>query len=308
MKRFMKHPYLTMVLLVGGMFACGKKVPSDVIQPKAMENLLYDYHLATTLGNNLTGSETQKRKSYYDYVFQKHRVTEAEFDSSMVWYSRHTEELSLIYENLQKRYETAEQVARMQVDRQSGQISVSQSGDTVDIWRDRSIYWLTNSPLTNKVVFNLKADTTFRPKDVLVLEADFNFMPVKNRGKVSMGLNLAYKNDSVQGLTRQVSSGRQTLFFRPDSAYEFKVITGFIYYEPIIPEQKGHVLVNDIHLYRYHTPETAGSLPVSAPDSLKKVPDPADTAKVDTTSRLPRRMKDIRPVSALGKELQPVTQ
>ena len=181
MKRLMKYPYLTLVLLAGGMFACGKKIPSDIIQPEAMENLLYDYHLASTLGNNLSGSETQKRKAYYDYVFQKHQVTEAEFDSSMVWYTRHTEELSQIYENLQKRYEAAEKLARKQVDRQSGQISVSQSGDTVDIWRDRSIYWLTNSPLTNKAVFNFKADTTFRPKDILVLEADFNFIKMPER-------------------------------------------------------------------------------------------------------------------------------
>ena len=91
MKRLMKYPYLTLVLLAGGMFACGKKIPSDIIQPEAMENLLYDYHLASTLGNNLSGSETKKRKAYYDYVFQKHQVTEAEFDSSMVWYTRHTE-------------------------------------------------------------------------------------------------------------------------------------------------------------------------------------------------------------------------
>ena len=49
MKRLMKYPYLTLVLLAGGMFACGKKIPSDIIQPEAMENLLYDYHLASTL-------------------------------------------------------------------------------------------------------------------------------------------------------------------------------------------------------------------------------------------------------------------
>lgn len=291
MKCFMKYQYLTLALLAGGMFACGKKIPEDIIQPVAMENLLYDYHLAGTLGNDLVGSETEKRKAYYDYVFQKHHVTEAEFDSSMVWYTRHTEELSLIYENLQKRFEAAELATRRQVDRQSGQISVSMSGDTVDIWRDRSIYLLTNSPLTNKLTFNLKADTTFRPNDVLRLEANFHSLPLRNGGKAVMGLNVTFQNDSVQGLTRIVSSGQRSLNFQPDSAFEFKEITGFIYYEPKKLEEKEYMLVSDIHLYRYHVKETA-ELATVATDSLK-----TDTLSADSTSRQLKRVKNLQPVS-----------
>lgn len=294
----MKQPYWVIPLLVGGMFACGKKIPGDIIQPEAMENLLYDYHLASTLGNNLSGSEYEKRRAYYEYVFQKHQVTEAEFDSSMVWYTRHTQELSQIYENLQKRYEAIELATRKQVDRQSGQISVSMSGDTVDIWRDRPIYWLTGSPLTNKVVFNLKADTTFRPNDVLMLEADFSYLPAKSTGKAVMGLNVAFRNDSIQGLVKEAASGRQTLYFRPDSAFEFKEITGFIYYEPVETEQKGHLLVSDIHLYRYHVKETAE--PVVSADSLKadSLQVKADTVSVaDSVSGRLKREKDLRPLT-----------
>lgn len=300
MKRCMKYSYLTIVLLAAGMFACGKKVPSDIIQPDAMENLLYDYHLANTLGNDLSGSDAKKREAFYEYVFQKHHVTQAEFDSSMVWYTRHTEELSLIYENLQKRFEAAELAVRNQVDRQSGQISVSMTGDTVDIWRDRSIYWLTTSPLTNKIVFNLKADTTFRAKDMLALQADFTFMPAKNAGKAVMGVNMTFKNDSIQGLTRMVSAGNQVLYLRPDSAFEFKEITGFIYYEPEQSGQQGHVLVSDIHLYRYHIKENNDSIAVSVTDSLKKDSVKIDTLQTDTVSRQLKRIngeKGLKPVS-----------
>lgn len=299
-RHIMKHPYLAMILLAGGLFACGKKVPGDVIQPEAMENLLYDYHLASTIGNNQSGTDAQKREAYYEYVFKKHQVTEAEFDSSMVWYTRHTEELSRIYENLQKRYESAELAVRKQVDRQSGQISVSMSGDTVDIWRDRSIYWLTSSPLTNKIVFNLKADTTFRPKDVLVLQANFSFLPVKNRGKAVMGLNLSFKNDSVQGLTRMVTPGTQRLYFQPDSAFEFKEITGFIYYESGQTD-KTHVLVSDIHLHRYHVKETVtDSLTFSSADTIR-----VDSARTDTISR---RLKRIKELPSQERGLKPVAR
>ena len=91
------------MLLLLGLAGCGKEIPSDIIQPSEMESLLYDYHLATTMGNDLPYGETYKKEAYLDYVFDKHHVTEAEFDSSMVWYTRHTYHMVTIYENVQKR-------------------------------------------------------------------------------------------------------------------------------------------------------------------------------------------------------------
>lgn len=147
------------MLVLCGMWSCGKKVPEEIIQPQAMENLLYDYHLATTMSADLPYDENYKKQAYLAYVFQKHGVTEAEFDSSMVWYSRHSDEMNTIYQNLQKRMETTAELLKKQTVRSSGEVAVSLSGDTVDLWQDRTIYWLTSSTLTNKLTFDLKTDT-----------------------------------------------------------------------------------------------------------------------------------------------------
>ena len=60
------------ILLIGvsmlalcGMWSCGKKVPEEIIQPQAMENLLYDYHLATTRRDEYDLSESAE--AYGDY-------------------------------------------------------------------------------------------------------------------------------------------------------------------------------------------------------------------------------------------------
>ena len=37
--------WLWVAALLAGMASCGKKIPDDIIQPDAMESLLYDYHL-----------------------------------------------------------------------------------------------------------------------------------------------------------------------------------------------------------------------------------------------------------------------
>ena len=50
------------MLLLLGLAGCGKEIPSDIIQPSEMESLLYDYHLATTMGNDLPyGGDLQER-------------------------------------------------------------------------------------------------------------------------------------------------------------------------------------------------------------------------------------------------------
>lgn len=259
-----------------GLFGCGKKVPKDVIQPQAMEDLLYDYHLATTLSADLPYNENYKKEAYLAYVFKKHHVTEAEFDSSMVWYSRHSDEMTTIYQNLQKRMETTAEQLKKQTIRHSGEVSVSLSGDTVDLWQDRTLYWLTAYGLTNKLTFDLKADTSFHEKDRLVWEADFSFLPKgKTSGRVVMGVNLTFSNDSTQGMTRVVSmSGMQRLVITPDSAFKYKNVTGFMYYTG---GEETSVLVSRIQLMRYRTPEHL--LPVVS-DSLAT--EPADTLLKDS--------------------------
>ena len=64
---------------------CKVKRPDDVISESKMENLLYDYHLAKSMGDNLPYSENYKKALYLDAVFKKYGTTEATFDSSLVY-------------------------------------------------------------------------------------------------------------------------------------------------------------------------------------------------------------------------------
>lgn len=262
----MKKKGLYMVIALGVLSACGKKIPDDIIQPDAMQDLLYDYHLASTMSSSLPYTESYQKDAYFDYVFQKHHVTEAEFDSSMVWYTRHAEELATIYRSLQERLEREEKQMKEQVAKRDNQIDVSMSGDTVDVWQDRTLYWLSTSSLTNKVVFDLKTDTTFKPQDAMELQADFHFIPSKaTSGKAVMALNFYFDNDSVQGLTRIVTRpGKQRLYLRPDSAFTIQSVSGFIYYSNN-EHPDASLLVDDIRLTRYHNHE----MPQELVDTLK---------------------------------------
>lgn len=42
--------------------------------------------------------------------------------------------------------------------------AASLPGDTVDVWYDRKLYWLTDVPLANKVTFEIPADSNFKAR------------------------------------------------------------------------------------------------------------------------------------------------
>ena len=287
----MKKKGLYMVIALGVLSACGKKIPDDIIQPDAMQDLLYDYHLASTMSSSLPYTESYQKDAYFDYVFQKHHVTEAEFDSSMVWYTRHAEELATIYRSLQERLEREEKQMKEQVAKRDNQIDVSMSGDTVDVWQDRTLYWLSTSSLTNKVVFDLKTDTTFKPQDAMELQADFHFIPSKaTSGKAVMALNFYFDNDSVQGLTRIVTRpGKQRLYLRPDSAFTIQSVSGFIYYSNN-EHPDASLLVDDIRLTRYHNHE----MPQEPVDTLKQERDTLQASRAGVRTIENKKLQPMR--------------
>ena len=263
-----------LLLTVGLLFmpGCGKHRPGYVVKPHKMENLLYDYHLAMVMA---TSASIEKREAYYDYVFRKHGITREEFDTSMVWYTRNGEELAEIYKNVETRLEREETLMKLHADRMGNQLDVSMSGDSVDIWQDRAMSWLSPSPLTNRLTFDLKADTTFKPNDILELKADFSFVPLAvpaEGAKAAVGMRLQFDNDSVQGNVIVVNaSGPRSLTIRPDSAFQLKSVSGFIYYSQNDPEIPGGVLINNISLMRYHSeglPKVDSRAAKAAADSL----------------------------------------
>ena len=102
----MKQAILKTVMCVGFLMliaGCKPTVPSRYIQPGELEDILYDYHLADAMAS-VSGNDSVNMVKYHTAVLQKHGYTEADFDSSLVYYLRHTEQLKTIYENLAKRF------------------------------------------------------------------------------------------------------------------------------------------------------------------------------------------------------------
>ena len=258
----------TLIACLALLSSCGKEIPDEIIQPSKMEKVLYDYHLTLGMSENSKNTEKEARKKY---VFQKHGITAADFDSSMVWYTRESQELMSIYENLNKRFKREyEHVERLLESREEANTRSFASGDTVDVWMKENILWFTKFPLNNRLTFEIKTDSTFHPKDAFDWNMNYYFMA---EGEAIMGLNVIYENDSVIGMTKSITeSGPQSIYLHTDSAYNIKSLNGFVY----IPQNQAkqpNILLHKINLTRYHMPEPTDSLStdsVSATQEIKK--------------------------------------
>lgn len=292
------------------MVGCGKEIPKEVIPPAQMERILYDYHLNLSMSSNLSYADNYQKKAYQNYLFEKHGVSEATFDSSMVWYTRHAEELAHIYKRLGVRFRSEKTRVQDLLALREQKVTVSLPGDTVDVWPTRDLFWLTEAPLTRKISFEIQADSNFKAKDGFLWSVNYTFL-ADQRQRAVMGFNVRFENDSVIGRVQSVEhSGRQTLYVKSDSAYAIKSLHGFIYYQNQDSVATPGVLASGISLTRYHelTPDTTAvsdTLATAAKDSIDALPAVADTAKpavdslasdkaAEPTRLAPQDLKDNR--------------
>ena len=256
--------------------SCGKEIPDEIIQPSKMEKVLYDYHLMLSLSDNSKNTEKEASKNY---IFQKHSISQADFDSSMVWYTREAKELMTIYNNLNKRFKREyEHTTRLLESREDADTRTFASGDTVDVWVKDNLLWFTKAPLNNQLSFEIKADTTFYEKDAFQWNMDYYFFA---EGEAVMGLNIVYDNDSVIGMTKSITqSGPQSIYLHTDSMFNIKTLNGFIYV-PEKQDKKPNILVHNISLTRYHQ--------IESPDSLSSDSIP-NTMKVNKINRRKKKL------------------
>ena len=254
MKRLV--PLLLVFLLT--MIACDNR-PKDVLSSGKMENVLYDYHLMQGIIEQLPNDERKdKAEDYINAVFEKHGITEAEFDSSIVYYNRHPKDLHKIYENLKNRYTTINEELQVMNGNNDMMAVFSTGGDTTNLWNSSKLLILRNKELLNKECFTIHADTSFRRHDQFILTLTPLFMKEAQDNydiSLNIGLGICYTNGKRIGITRIVNNnGIQQFTLKAEEDEDIKNITGFFYYKGK-KTTRNLCLIDEISLIRMHEKE-----------------------------------------------------
>ncbi|KXB85120.1 hypothetical protein HMPREF3034_00301 [Prevotella sp. DNF00663] len=271
--------------------SCKPTVPSSIIQPDEMEDILYDYHLAEGISAS-PGGDSKAFVTYREAVFKKHGITSAEFDSSMVYYLRHTESLEKIYESLSKRL--SDESASLGGSQGSGAYGMlSENGDTANVWRGEQSMVLSMYEPFNLYTFTQAVDTAYHQGDRLVLDFDAQYIFQDGSRDAVAVLVVKYQNDSIVSQVVHISGGsHQSATVEDAGKLGIKEVKGYFMLNTRsnISSRSSTtlrlLLINNIRLIRMHV---KAEPQVVSQDSTKVA------GKTDTVPPTSSSMPDERP-------------
>ena len=280
--RFILYAVFALLLIAG----CKPGVPSEYISPSDMEDIIYDYCLAQgVVAGNRTDYQYKKRDLYVykKEILDKHGFTQAEYDSSMVYYMSHAKRLYEIYENVAERLgndAVAMGAAASDLDKFG---TIDASGDTTNVWRERSTVVLSQFTPFNKLSFYIKADTTYKEGDRIMLDFDNKFIYQDGSHSGTAMLSVCYDNDSVVSRKTYVSSNMNYSVDIPScKGRKIKSIRGFFYHNKKLDGSLTTLklmILNNIRLIRFHANAAADTIKDVSGVDINKVRNDKDTLR-----------------------------
>lgn len=324
----MKKLMICLVAVMALLFcvsSCKPSLPSGVLSKGKMTDILYDYHLALAMAHMDDNGDKGQSLAYREAVLRKHDVTSAEFDSSMVYYMRHTELLEDVYKDLTDRYNN-EITAMGGSAKEGGEFAnLSATGDTANVWNlATSMVFMPVKPF-NSTSFNIKVDSTFHKGDRLMLDFDAQFIYQDGmRNGVAM-LAVQFGNDSIAQRTIMIQSTQHySVELSDDDSLGIKSVKGYFM---LMNDDNGTgvssqttlklMFLEHIKLIRMHPQKTvaapAGSSPSASSDSLRKdSASSASSSSGEKTGEQTFEMSSQKPVHPIrmpdGKPLRPLRE
>lgn len=324
----MKKLMICLVAVMALLFcvsSCKPSLPSGVLSKGKMTDILYDYHLALAMAHMDDNGDKGQSLAYREAVLRKHDVTSAEFDSSMVYYMRHTELLEDVYKDLTDRYNN-EITAMGGSAKEGGEFAnLSATGDTANVWNlATSMVFMPVKPF-NSTSFDIKVDSTFHKGDRLMLDFDAQFIYQDGmRNGVAM-LAVQFGNDSIAQRTIMIQSTQHYSVELSDAdSLGIKSVKGYFM---LMNDDNGTgvssqttlklMFLEHIKLIRMHplkpVAEPAGSSSSASSDSLRK--DSASSASSSSGEKPGEQtfeMSSQKPVHPIrmpdGKPLRPLRE
>lgn len=288
------------------MISCKPTIPDEYIQPGEMEDILYDYHISQAMANQLPNQTkvAYDKSMYYHAVLKKYNVTEAEFDSSLVYYYTHADRMFEIYKNLSKRMGDEAVSLGASVGDINKYSQFKADGDTANIWHHATSVVLMPVAPYNRLDFTIEPDSTFKRGDMFMLNFMTDFIYQSGTKDATVYMAVSYDNDSISTNVIHIStSGMSQLRIDGNTENDIKGIRGFIYLD------KGNdvsttlklMFIDQIQLIRFHKQKNAnGTLVPEKKDSvgnngggIKRI---ETTHSIEEQNRVPANSKPGTPI------------
>ncbi len=230
MKKIYKNNRIFFLLTVVILFLGCNNRPKNVLNSKQMEDFLFDMHL---LESSLRTSDQlyktpKEQQFYYSELLDKHNITVADYDSSVVWYTKHPKEYYRIYNKVHTRIDT---LKKSVYQRKYHPIDSVHFIQEKNIWKGKSNYNLT-SQRTKKDLFFEISDTLFTSQDIYKFSLCENLKTFDSIVNPYIVMYINYLSGAVDSIvafpTSDTIQKRYTLTFKARLPLKIKSISGYI--------------------------------------------------------------------------------
>ena len=205
--------------------ACSR-VPKGVIPERKMQQIITDMHLADAIINSdlSTYYDNEVKKALYLSVFEKHRVTEAVYDSSLVWYGKNLDVYMQVYNmalvDVNRRIERIGTIAPEEV--------YNPHKDSVNIWRIGRYYEFYPSSLSNTIIFNFRESEEYNSGSIFVLGLHVWGLASGIQSPVDIHLHAEQNDTTIIVSDKIYNDGYHEIVLRSVPVKKVKQVFGYI--------------------------------------------------------------------------------
>lgn len=234
-----------------------------MISEKKMRKVLVDMHLAEAMisMNPQDYVNTEEKKAVFQAVFDKYNLTEAEYDSSLLWYGKNLDLYMRIYNlalsDVKKRIEGMGDV--------KPEAAPNVNQDSVDIWIYPKYYEFSPLALSNTIIFDFKPAGGYASGSAFIL--GFQVWGISSEVHLPVNLHIrANQNDTTLIIKNTVKNdGYHEILVKTLPTKKVERVYGYIRLEKGLPSVPYHkIYLDEFRFTRFNY----GSAYVASKDSI----------------------------------------
>jgi len=264
--------FILTILLFAGFISCNGR-PSGVINEKDMTSILIEMHKldGVILEKGLQYGTSAEKRQYYFFILKKYDVTQAEFDSSLVWYNNNPKKFEAIYDNVLAQLTEFENDVRSNKYHPIDSVELAKRSDNV--WNKKTTYLFKADSARTRLDFEIE-NSNFLLGDVYELSFLQRIAPQDSCKDPYVVLRINYTNgqkDSAYAITHNDSLLRRFSLRLPAlKKIKVKSVSGSLLGSKVFKGKFNATLDSIVLLRHYNT---------LFQDSLRKVVLKNDTIK-----------------------------
>lgn len=263
---------------------CGcSKVPDNILSEKEMQSVQYDMQIAEAIINQNPSDypDSEHKEALYQSVFRKHKIKEALYDSSLIWYGKNLD----IYMKVIERTEVdLRKTNDLLSDKLKNKSDEPHRIDSIDIWNASRSMIMEAQKGGNRLVFDIKPQNNYPSGSIFVMSFDVWGLNPTMRQYPEIRLS-ADQGDTIVTIRHKIlADGLQETVLRTLPTKQVRRVFGDIYMEGKNNTAAYRIYLDSLSLMQFnygrYTPKV---------DTLKLASDSlrlsADTIKVDSLSK-----------------------